>query len=167
VNAVNTQLMSDEELTDFFEEYEAFLKSLNFKIQQQIVSQPVDLKVYIDSQKEILEQIHDPKRKQLLESYIEYAKEIETSSQIIQRKRYIIFSAPIRHKTEKAYRLALSELKENEKHVISGLGGLDLKAEPLNDLELIRCLHVLFDYENAQLQPSLNDEIQQTITGGR
>lgn len=51
VSAVNTQLMSNNELRILLEKYEAFLKSLIFPIQQEIVSEPVDLKEYIRTQK--------------------------------------------------------------------------------------------------------------------
>lgn len=161
------QLMSDEELEEMFEEYEVFLKSLSFPIQQQIISQPVDLKVYIDSQTSLFSKTSNDKRKELLASYIDYSKQIETSNQIMQRKRYIVFSVPVKQQTNKAFEIAKKTAFTNENHIVNGLLSLKLLARPLNNLQLLRLLHVLFDYETAQLSPIQSDTIKEIITGGK
>lgn len=165
VGALNTELMSQNELHLLLESYEAFLKSLTFRIQQEIVSEPVDLKQYIHSQEEQLEKTIDFNRRLLLKSYIDYTKSMETSRQIIRRQRYIIFDVKIKGSTNKDYEEAVYEIEDKKDHITSGLRDLDLSCQPINNVEIVRFFHIFFNYDGA-LHQRINPDMLQNITIG-
>lgn len=165
VGALNTELMSQNELHLLLESYEAFLKSLTFQIQQEIVSEPVDLKRYIHSQEEQLEKTKDFHRRLLLKSYIDYTKSMETSRQIIRRQRYIIFDVKIKGSTNKDYEEAIYEIEDKKDHITTGLKDLDLNCQPISNVEIVRFFHIFFNYEGA-LHQRINPDMLQNITIG-
>lgn len=166
IGAVNTQLMSSNELYMLLENYEAFLKSLSFSFQLEVVAEPVDLKKYVRSQEEMFDNTKDFNRRNLLKSYIEYAKGMETSRQIIRRQRYIIFDEKIRGSATKDYETAMYDLEEKRDQVISGLKDLDLPCEALSNTEIVRFFHIFFNYEGA-LNQHINPDVLQPITDAK
>jgi type IV secretory pathway VirB4 component len=167
VSAINLELMSNAEVNEILEEYEAFLKSLMFEVQIEMVSQPVDLKRYIETQQEILKGVHNPYRRKLLEGYIEYARNIEISQNIIQRQRYIIFDESIKMTGRKGYEDAILELQGKMETVVSGLKDLDLIVEEVTDLEIMKYFQIFFNYSGAQYTPILSDQVPQITLGGK
>jgi type IV secretory pathway VirB4 component len=167
VSAINLELMSHSELNQVFEEFEAFLKSVTFNMQIEMVSQPVDLKEYIHGQEQQLKKVDNPYRKQLLQGYIDYSKDMENSQQIIQRQRYIVIDEPIKDTTEHGYKQTLHELFEKTDSIKAGLKELDLTAEEVSNVEAIRLFHIFFDYSEAQSSPILGEFVPQIITGGK
>lgn len=167
VSAINMELTSNAECNEIFEMYEGFLMSLNYPVQQTMVSMPVDLKSYIENQEQILNNTKNPYKRILQESYIEYANEIEVSQDIMQRQRYIIFAEKLKEDTPKQrYALAL-EIDEKKQEIISGLSELELTVESVTDIEIIRYLHTLFDYSTAQHRPIESSFVPQIIQGGK
>lgn len=159
--------MNNFEMNRIFEIYEEFLTGLEFPIQQTIVSQPVDLTRYIELQKSILKNTENPIKRTLLEKYIDYADSFTKSQQMIQRQRYIIFSAPIKDSTEEAYLEALNTIEENSTFIQSGLHEMELSASDITNQEIIKYFHTFFDYHSAQMFPVQSDIIPQMITGGK
>lgn len=166
ISALNLELMSKTELNLLLEEYEAFLKSFTFPFQQEIVSEPVDLKRYIRQQEEFLEQTKNFHRRSLMKSYIEYTKTMETSRQIMRRQRYIIFDEKISGSTKKEYEEAVHDIEEKKEHVESGLKEMDLSVEPVTNTEIVRFFHIFFNYEGA-LHQSINPDQLLPITVGK
>lgn len=160
------ELMSNFEMNKIFEKYEDFLTGLEFPLQETIVSQPVDLTRYIEHQKRILSETTNPIKQKLLEKYIDYADSFTKSQQMIQRQRYIIFSTPIKDKTEEAYIEAVKDLDERTFFVTSGLHELELTAESVSNKEIIKYFHTFFDYHSAQLFPIQSEITPQMIIGG-
>lgn len=166
VSAINLELMSYSEQMEVFEEHEAFLKSITFDHQVEVISEPVDLKAYIKDQEAKLDQAESPIIKKLLSGYVDYAKAQETSRNVMQRQRYFIFDEKIKGSTKKAYEEALYDLLEKKEHVISGLSELDLMTEDLLNEEILKILQIFFNYEGALYQPILSDIVPEIVTGG-
>jgi hypothetical protein len=167
VNALNLELMSEYELNNVFETFEIMLKSINFPVQIEIVSQPMNLNKYLNEQKALLEKMDNPYRKKALESYIEYIKQIETSRSIMQRKRYIIFDVKIAGVKQSDYETALEQLDEKEKIIFNALKDLELNSERISEAEINQFFQVMFDYEAALQRPILTDKVPNITTGGK
>lgn len=165
VGAINTELMSQKELHALLENYEAFLKSFTFPIQQEIVSEPVDLKRYIRSMEEQFENTKDFNRRLLLKSYIDYSRSMETSRRIMRRQRYIIFDEKIKGSTNKDYEDAVYDIEEKKEHVTSGFKDLDLTCEPISNTEIVRFFHIFFNYDGA-LHQRIDPDTLHKITIG-
>ncbi|MEH6949120.1 hypothetical protein V7068_19035 [Bacillus sp. JJ634] len=150
-----------------FEQYQDFLTGLEFPIQQTITSQPVDLSSYIHLQKDILRNTKNPKKRLLLETYIEHAEGFTKSNQMIQRQRYIIYGVPIQDGTEESYMESIKDLEEKTLYITSGLHELELSAHEVSNKEIIKYFHTIFDYHSAQLFPIESEMIPQIITGGK
>ncbi|MED3561495.1 hypothetical protein [Bacillus xiapuensis] len=167
MSAINLELTSNAECNELFELFEGFLMSLNYPIQMTNVSMPVDLSLYISEQEKLLEMTKNPYKRMLQESYIEYSKGIEVSQDIMQRQRYIIFFEKMKEDSpEMRYETSL-EIEEKKDEIVASLSELGLKAEDVTDIELIRYLHTMFDYEGAQNRPIENTFVPQIIEGGK
>lgn len=141
--------------------------TLTYPVQLTNVSMPVDLKSYISEQERTHFITKNPYKRQLQESYIEYAKEIEISQDIMQRQRYVIFCEQMKEDTPEIRYETILELEEKKDEIVTSLLELELTAEEVTDLELIRYLHTLFDYNEAQNRPIESETISQIIQGGK
>ncbi|BCC56629.1 hypothetical protein [Bacillus cereus] len=158
VSSLNLELMSNRELNEILEKYEMFLRSIHFPIQTTIVSQPINLQHYVKENEELLERTTNPFKRELLESYIDYARDIERNQDMMQRKRYIVTYEQILGVTRESYYDALHSLEDKIKHLKVGLEEVGLHSEEVSDLEMMRYLHTLFDYNESQHNP-IKDEI--------
>jgi hypothetical protein len=153
VTAVNTHLMSHAEVREVLEGYENFLRSLKKPIQISRVSEPVNLKNYIASLTERLKATSNPFKRRMLENYIEYAEQLQKDRDMIKRNRYIIIDEPFSGESDKEK--AIRELKRRVDELRLNLEDMlfrqKLEVHVLTDQELRKYLHMLFDYENAQL----------------
>ncbi|HDX9701725.1 TPA: hypothetical protein ROY42_005648 [Bacillus thuringiensis] len=159
VSSLNLELMSNRELNEILEKYEMFLRSIHFPIQSTIVSQPINLQNYIQTHEELLERTTNPFKRELLDSYIDYARDIERNQDMMQRKRYIITYEQILGVTRSSYYDALHSLDEKIKHLRVGLEELGLHAEDVTDLEMMKYFHTLFDYNESQHNPIQEDNV--------
>lgn len=167
VSAINLELTSNAECNELFEMFEGFLMSLTYPIQMTNVSMPVDLSTYITEQKAIHSGTKNPYRRMLQESYINYAEEIEISQDIMQRQRYVIFAEQMKGDTPEIRYETMLEIEEKKAEIIASLSEMDLTAEPVTDIEIVRYLHTLFDYKGAQNLPISDIEVPQIIKGGK
>lgn len=167
VSAINLELTSNAECNELFELFEGFLMTITYPVQLTNVSMPVDLKSYISEQERTHFLTKNPYKRQMQESYIEYAKEIEISQDIMQRQRYVIFCEQMKEDTPEIRYETILELEEKKDEIVTSLLELELTAEEVTDLELIRYLHTLFDYNEAQNRPIESSTISQIIQGGK
>ncbi|MGG1571655.1 hypothetical protein [Fictibacillus sp. NRS-1165] len=169
VSSVNLQLMSDDEVDEILESYAAFLGSIQDEFMTQNVPQPMNLKSYIKAQQEILDQDDDVLyfQRLLLEDHIKYLNNIETSSEIIKRHRYIVISQQIEELNEKGYEDALRLIETQTEDFINGLKEVSLKVEVASDIEVVRLFHTFFDYQSAQNAPIKDTDVPQLIIGGK
>lgn len=166
-SAVNLELTSNAEVNELFEIFEGFLMALTYPIQLTNVSMPVDLKSYISEQEDIRKQTKNEYRRMLLDSYIDYSKQIELSQEIMQRQRFIIFCEQMKEDTPQIRYETMLEIEEKKTEIIASLVDLDLTGEEVTDIELIRYLHTLFDYSGALNRPIEDPRIPQIIHGGK
>lgn len=166
VSSINIQLKSKSELQTLLGNYEVFLKSINFPIQIQIVSMPVDLKNYISGMESKFRDTKDINRRALLQSYIDYCKDMESSRQIMMRQRYVIFDEKITGTTEKEYEEAVAEIKQKSETIVTGFKDMDLTCEPVDNVELVRLFQVFFNYE-ASLQHTIDPLYLRKFTTGQ
>ncbi|USK77790.1 hypothetical protein [Peribacillus frigoritolerans] len=54
-----------------------------------------------------------------------------------------------------------------KQEIIDSLSELELEAEGVTDIELIRYLHTMFDYSTAQKRPIESSFVPQIIQGGK
>lgn len=167
VSAINLELTSYAEQNELFELFEGFLMSLNYPVQVTNVSMPVDLKGYIADQEMKLRQEKNEHKRRLLQSYIKYSKDIESSQDIMQRQRYIIFSEDMKEDTPDARTEKMLELYEKRDEIKTALSEMNLIAEEIDDLEIIKYLHTMFDYQGALNRPIESAVIPQFIHGGK
>lgn len=167
VSAINLELTSNLELNELFELFEGYLITLTYQVQFANVSMPVDLSQYIAKKEQIYEKTINHHKRKLLKSYIDHAKAYEVSQEIMQRQRFIIFSEQITEDTPEGRHDVFLALKERREEVISNVSQLGLEAEPVTNLDLVRYLHTLFDYNGAQNRPIDSLEVAQIIEGGR
>lgn len=165
-SSLNLELMSEYEQNIVFDKYADMLKSMQFRSQIEVVSQPMNLSKYIDGQQDILEKTTDQFARKLLESTIGYVKEKERSRSIMQRKRYIIFDEQIQEASEEGYARAIKKLKEKEAIVMKGLKELELEGDKATPTEINQLFQIMFDYDSALNRPISTDTVANETTGG-
>lgn len=166
VSAINLELASNSECNELFEQLENFLIGLTFPVQVTILSMPINLNSYISEQKKIYHAETNPYKRMLQESYIEYTEDIELSQDIMQRQRYIKFAEQLKENTPEARYDTRLEFDEKKEEIIAALAELELTVEPVRDLEIVRYIHTLFDYEGAQNLPIQDLSISEIVKGG-
>ncbi|MCH5585066.1 hypothetical protein MK805_08795 [Shimazuella sp. AN120528] len=153
VSAVNTHLMSYAEEKEVLEGYESFLRGLRKPIQIARVAEPMDLKEYILQLKDKLRQLENPYKKEMLSSYIQYAKALQEDRDMIRRSRYVILDEPF--SSENAKEDAIEKLKLRTRDIKLAIEEMlyrhTLQVRELWNHELAKYIHMFFDYENAQL----------------
>lgn len=167
VGALNLELTSNSETNELFEIFESFAMTLMFPIQITNVSVPIDLKTYVNEQKKKMEKTTNPHKRKLQASYIEYSENIEVNEEIMQRQRFVILSEKLKEDTpDHRFKTSL-ELEERKAEIASSLRDLELEVSEVNDLEIIRYFHTLFDYEGAQTRPIESTYVPEIIQGGK
>lgn len=153
VSAVNTHLMSYAEEREVLEGFESFLKTLDKPIQIARVAEPIDLKDYIFQLKKRYQEEKNPFKKRMLKSYIAYTKQLQEDREMIRRNRYVIIDEKFTSAADKEK--AIERLKMRANDLKLGIEEMlyqqKLEAYELSNNELKKYLHMLFDYENAQI----------------
>ncbi|MFD1423387.1 hypothetical protein SAMN06265361_10440 [Laceyella tengchongensis] len=153
VTAINTHLMSYQEVKEVLEGYENFLRSLKKPIQIARVSEPINLKKYIMALNNRFQSTTNAHKRRMLESYISYAEHLQKDRDMIKRNRYVIVDEPFNNETGKEK--AMIELRRRVDDLRLNLEDMfyrqKLEVKELNDNELRKYLHMFYDYENAQL----------------
>jgi type IV secretory pathway VirB4 component len=167
VSSVNLELMSDDEVNEILDNYASFLQSVTDGFMTMNVPQPMDLKEYIKSQQAVLEKDTNRFRRMLMDDYIKYAKNIETSEEIIKRHRYIVISQQLKKLDERGYRETIQSIEDQANDFITGLKEVSLKVEVITDLETVRLFHTFFDFQSARYLPIKGVDVPQIILGGR
>jgi hypothetical protein len=171
VSSVNTYLMSYQEEKEVLEGYENFLRSLTKPIQIARVSEPIDLKKYINDLTDRLKKEENPNKKKMLKSYIGYAQHLQKDRSLIKRNRYIIIDEPFSPHSADSKEKAMQELRRRVDDLRLNLEDMlyryKLEVHELDDLELRKYLHMFFDYENSQLYMSEDIKEYEYMIGRR
>jgi len=153
VSAVNTHLMSYAEEREVLEGYESFLKTLDKPIQIIRIAEPIDLKEYIFHLRKRYNAEQNSFKRKMLKSYIEYAKQLQENREMIRRNRYVVIDEKFTSLADKEK--AIEQLNTRVNDLRLGIEEMlyqhKLEAYVLSNNELKKILHMLFDYENAQI----------------
>ncbi|PGQ88350.1 hypothetical protein [Priestia megaterium] len=140
--------------------------SLNYDVQMTNLPMPVDLSQFIAELEDMYENTENPFKRRLIRSQIEHNQDLEKNQNMMQRQRYVIFAESIKEDTPSGRHDVFLELKERREEVISSLTEMDLTAEPVTDLDIVRYLHTLFDFSGARTRPIESLDVPQIIEGG-
>ncbi len=153
VSAVNTHLMSYTEEKEVLEGYEAFLRGLRSPVQIARVAEPMDLNEYIKKLKEKLNSLANPYKREMLASYIAYAKTLQEDRDMIRRNRYLIFDESF--SSERSKEDAMQKIKQRTRDITLAIEEMlfrhKLTVTELTNDDLSKYIHMFFDYESAQL----------------
>lgn len=167
ITAVNTSLMSYAEEREVLEGFENFLKNQKKPFQIARVAEPIDLKDYIRHLKMIFREDQNVHRKRMLESYIGYASRLQEDRDIIRRNRYIIIDEPFTD--DRSKEAAMKNLRRRASELKLAIEEMlyrhPLEATELNNEDLKKYIHTLFDYENAQLTQMENERSLPYVIG--
>ena len=153
VTAINTHLMSYAEEREVLEGYESFLKTLDKPIQIMRVAEPIDLKDYIFQLRKRYRKEQNPYKRKMLKSYIEYAKQLQENREMIRRNRYVIIDEKFTSLSDKEKAIERLRMRANDLKlgIEEMLYQHKLEAYELSNNELKKLLHMMLDYENAQI----------------
>lgn len=166
VSTLNLELMGTERLNQTFRKYANFLQGVRYPLQETIVSQPIDLSHYVQSQNELLEKAQDEKSRWLLKSYIDYTKQFERSSSVIKRQRYLILSVPLKDDSEREFDNVLETIRSRTAEIERKFKQMDLTIYQVSTAEIYKYLHTLYDYKTTLKAGSAPIETPKIITGG-
>jgi hypothetical protein len=165
-SSVNFGLKSTEEQEAIVAAYQQFLNSLDFPIQIVINSRSMDLSDYLNFIDErYREQKNDLLKIQIAE-YKDFIKELVKVSDVMSKHFYVVIpfspleskednpvskfmtlfsgSKPIKQDNTNFQRYK-SQLWQRVRHVVNGLAGMSVNAEPLNTQELIELFYTLYN----------------------
>lgn len=179
-NALNFNLLSEEEQDATIYTYAGLLNSLSFSIQILIRSQRKNISDYINLLDDSIQKTQSQKVKESLLSYRQFVKSLVKENRVLEKRFYIVlsFSAielgiskstfnPFAKDPQKPpYDLEYIEEKSSmaiyprRDHVIRQLARIGLKATQLNTTELVTLFYNI--YNQSSTNPLMNNEIKFT-----
>lgn len=181
VSSTNFALKSQEEQDALIYGYQSFLNSLDFPIQILMQSRKIDIHVYLEKVKKIMEQQTNELLRVQTAEYIEFITQLIENASIMNKNFYIIISysgAKIDNKKTKnflsffkrtdAKGQATEKLKDFQEQrlkldqrintVIGGLSSLGLKCITLKTAEITELLYNSYNMDSGPLIDSGNLE---------
>lgn len=180
-NALNFNLLSEEEQDATIYTYAGLLNSLSFSIQILIRSQRKNISDYINLLDDSIQKTQSQKVKESLLSYRQFVKSLVKENRVLEKRFYIIltFSAielgitkstfnPFAKEPQKPpYDLDYIEEKASmaiyprRDHIIRQLARIGLKATQLNTTELVTLFYNI--YNQSSTNPLMNNDIKFTL----
>ncbi|OGD83743.1 hypothetical protein A2572_00795 [Candidatus Collierbacteria bacterium RIFOXYD1_FULL_40_9] len=180
-NALNFNLLSEEEQDATIYTYAGLLNSLSFPIQIVIRSQRKNISDYINLLDDGIQKSASQKVKESLLSYRQFVKSLVKENRVLEKRFYIIitFSAielgiskstfnPFAKEPQKPpYELEYIEEKAGmalyprRDHIIRQFARIGLKASQLNTTELVTLFYNI--YNQSSTNPLLNPEVKFTL----
>ncbi len=194
--SINFDLMSQSEQESVEYAYQGFLNSLHFPVQIFIRSQKVDLQPYIEKLDKVRTEHDNMLLALLMEDYIGYIDILSQSTNIMDKKFYIVipfavspeaersltssksfvtgfaglFDTKEKHVviTEKDLEKAKTELRNRVQAVMGGLQQCGVKSLPLDTEELIELYYDTYNPDTATRQhlKNFNDLTADIVTKG-
>ncbi len=176
VSSTNFALKSQEEQNALIFGYQNFLNSLDFEIQILMQSRKMDIHVYLEGVRKIMEQQTNELLRIQTQEYIEFISKLIDNSSIMNKNFYVIVphavgiintssgggffsglfggksssSAAVSAKSEK-FNAEKLKLDQKMNTVIGGLSGLGLKSMPLNTEQLTELLYNSYNFDAGPL----------------
>ncbi len=185
-SSVNFALKSSQEQEAIINAYQQFLNSLDFPIQIVINSRAMDISDYLKFLDErYREQQNDLLKIQIAE-YKAFIKELVKVSDVMSKRFFLVIpfsqmeskedSITSRFKSlfgstqkmkqnSESFKKYKDQLWQRVNHVIHGLGGMGVKAEPLKTQELIELYYTLYNPSSTGEQRKVADVGQLDIQG--
>lgn len=181
--AINFTLRSEDEQKAILSQFQSFLNSLDFSVQVIIQSRKFDIRPYLMTLEERLDQIEEPLLKFQTKEYIEFIRELTSSVNIMSKHFYVVvpYSETVLETTGTFQKLfggvgglkkkeTFEEADWNEKRnqleqrlgiVVSGLGRCGVRSEALDTQGLIELYYKTFNPgDAAQHVPKQAEEEQ-------
>lgn len=160
VSSINVTGLSKRERTRVYSNYRTFLNNYpftSFPIQTSQFSKPVNLTNYLNWVNKTVEKEDDKFKRMFAESYKDKVNEIQKSKKMVSKARYIIISRKIGNNRGKA----LEEINREAEQLVSSVENMlgarnQLNAHTLNNEELFQYIYASIDYENAQINQSID-----------
>lgn len=174
VNGINFDLKSDEEQKLILGSFQRFINTLDFSIQFFIHSRKVNMKPYLEKVKERERKENNELMKTQITEYIEFIKSFVEENPIITKSFFIVvpyspkdasakdaagsflgFFKKGKEKDEqkkKSLEDDLQQISYRENEVISGLNGIGLRAQSLDDEEITELFYNLYNPELTEKQ---------------
>lgn len=177
-NALNFNLLSEEEQDATIYTYAGLLNSLSFSIQILIRSQRKNISDYINLLDDGIQKTASQKVKESLLSYRQFVKSLVKENRVLEKKFYIVltFSAIELGVTKSTFNPFAKEIQKppydldyiEEKasmviyprrdHIIRQLARIGLKATQLNTTELVTLFYNI--YNQSSINPLLSNDIK-------
>lgn len=161
LSSINIDGLSIKERDRALTSYQTFLQELPisaFPLQIQQFSKPINLNNYLEWVRGNVKKERNQYKRMFAESYISKGNEIQKAKNMVSKARYIIISQKIGTNKEKA----IEKINHLAEQVRSSLENTmiryDLEPKILNNEELFQYVYACIDYENAQIQQSINKD---------
>ncbi len=152
ISSINLSLSNKLEKKSALESFKVFMTTTNFlkTIQFSQIAQPINLTKHLHFVRKNNKKQDNEIKNMLLKSYENYIEGIQSSRELVSRKRYVIISQKIGSDREKA----LDQIDQLSKLTISKLEGMtfdytSLTAKQLNNDELTKLMFTSIDYDSA------------------
>lgn len=152
VSSINLSLSNKQEKKSALESFKVFMTTTSFlkSLQFSQIAQPINLTKHLHHVKKNNKEQDNEIKNMLMKSYENFILGIQSSRELVTRKRYVIISQKIGSDREKA----LDQIDQLSKLTISKLEGMtfdyaSLSAKQLNNDELTKLMFTSVDYDSA------------------
>jgi hypothetical protein len=176
VSSTNFALKSQDEQNALIYGYQNFLNSLDFEIQILMQSRKMDIHIYLEEVRKIMEQQTNELLRIQTQEYIEFISKLIENSSIMNKNFYVVIphnvglidvssgggffsklfggkksvSTEASRKTAK-FEAEKKKLDQKVNTVIGGLSGLGLKSIPLTTEQLTELLYNSYNFDSGPL----------------
>lgn len=162
VSSVNVTGLNEKERDKVYSNYQTFLNNYpqsSFPIQINQFSKPINLTNYLNWVKKSVAQEENQYKRMFTDSYEDKVNEIQKSKNMVSKTRYIV----IDEKTGSNRERSLEKINREAEQLVSSMknmlsGRNELNAHSLDNEELFQYLYASIDYENAQINQSVDRE---------
>lgn len=160
ISSINATGLSDRERDRVYTNYQTFLNNYpqsSFPMQINQFSKPINLTNYLNWVKKSVEREENQYKRMFTESYEDKVNEIQKSKNMVSKTRYIIVDEKISSNRERS----LEKVNREAEQIVSSIenmltGRNKLSANTLNNEELFQYIYASIDYENAQINQSID-----------
>ncbi|MFS0783352.1 hypothetical protein [Bacillus sp. 1P06AnD] len=152
VSSVNLSLANRPEKRSALDAFKVFMNTTNFlkDIQFSQIAQPINLSRHIQVTESKTKNEQNTTKRLLNRSYSKFVENIQKSTDLVTRKRYVILRVKIGNDRDRA----LDDIDQKSKLLISKLESMvldytTLRINQLNNEQLSKLIYTCIDYDNA------------------
>lgn len=159
VTNINLSGISEKQQNRIYSNYQSFLNNYpqsSFPIQIKQFSKPINLSNYLNWVRVSTTDQEDYFKRMFADSYIDKVNEIQKSKNMVSKARYLIVSTKIGSNKNKSIENLSLEAERLASHIRNMLSDKhNLRAKILDNEELFDYIYACIDYENAQINKSV------------